>query len=388
MRSFALFLSLLAGVGALSLPDPSGPYPVAMRVQPMTDKSQVDPYSPKGHKHKRQVLTSLFWPIDESKTCKTKQVAYMPPATAEVYGAQASAMGLSNDTFSALTLGVCDISSLKGCNSRSKIHRYPLAVFSPGAGNSRLLHGLMARSLASQGYVVITVDHPYDATLVEFPDGTIIESADIPEEGAPLVKLTKVRADDLSFVVSQLKSTSSQSSLLKGLPGKIDFDRIVVFGHSLGGASAAVAMLSDSRFRGGVNLDGRFVEPALSKGPKNPFLIVGRPDHRAEDATWPKFWKNLRGPKAELEVAGTLHGSFTDLPAIIGALGLPDEAKSQLAALIGTVDGKRLDKVLSKTLSSFFTYAFEGTPKPFLRAVKTFSELSMVGSKLPNKSAQ
>ncbi|KAK7428462.1 hypothetical protein QQZ08_005081 [Neonectria magnoliae] len=385
MRSFTLFLSLVASVGALSLPDASGPYPVAMRVQPMTDKNRIDPYSPKGNRHKRQVLTSLFWPIDESKTCTTKQVAYMPPATAEVYGVQASAMGLSNETFSALTLGVCDISSLKGCSSQVKSPRYPLAVFSPGSGNSRLLYGLMARSLANQGYVVITVDHPYDATLVEFPDGTIIQTADIPEEGDDLVKLTKVRADDLSFVVSQLEKASPRSSLLKGLPGNIDFDRIVVFGQSLGGSSAAVAMLSDSRFLGGANLDGRFVEPALSKGPKNPFLMLGRPDHRAEDATWVKFWKNLRGPKAELEVSGTIHGSFTDLPAIISVLGLPDEAKSQLAALIGTIDGKRLDKILPKMLSSFFTYAFEGTPKPFLHAVKTFSELSIVNSKLPNR---
>lgn len=146
-------------------------------------------------------------------------------------------------------------------------------------------------------------------------------------------------------------------------------------------------MLSDSRFLGGANLDGRFVEPALSKGPKNPFLLVGRPDHRAEDATWAKFWKNLRGPKAQLEVAGAVHGSFTDMPAIIRVLGLPDSAKSQLSALVGTVDGKRLDKVLFKTLSSFFTYAFEGTPKPFLHTVKTFSELSVVDSKLPNRKS-
>ncbi|KAH8706186.1 Alpha/Beta hydrolase protein [Ilyonectria robusta] len=385
MRSFSLILSAMAGVGAVSFPDPSGPHPVAMRVQSMTDKSRIDPYSPENDRQKRKVMTSLFWPIDDKKSCTVKQVAYMPPATAEVYGQQAAAMGLSNETFAELTMGLCDIASIKGC-SKSKDAQYPLAVFSPGSGNSRLIYGNMARSLASRGYVIVTVDHPYDAAVVEFPDGSVIETANIPEEGDALIKLTKIRADDLSFVVSQLENTSRRSSLLKGLPGKIDFDNIVVYGHSLGGSSAAVALLSDSRLRGGANLDGRFVEPALSKGPKQPFLLLGRPNHRAEDATWATFWKNLRGPKTELALAGTVHGSFTDVPLIVTALGLPAEVKAQISSTIGTIDAQRLEKVLMKILSSFFTYTSEGKNTPFFKAVKAISELSIVNSKLPDRS--
>lgn len=192
MRSFSLILSAMAGVGAVSFPDPSGPHPVAMRVQSMTDKSRIDPYSPENDRQKRKVMTSLFWPIDDKKSCTMKQVAYMPPVTAEVYGQQAAAMGLSNETFAELTMGLCDIASIKGCSSKPKSAQYPLAVFSPGSGNSRLIYGNMARSLASRGYVVITVDHPYDAAVVEFPDGSVIETANIPEEGDDLIKLTKV----------------------------------------------------------------------------------------------------------------------------------------------------------------------------------------------------
>ncbi|KAF7547426.1 hypothetical protein G7Z17_g7748 [Cylindrodendrum hubeiense] len=384
MRSLNVFVSLMAGVGAVSFPDPSGPHPVALRVQSMTDKSRIDPYSPENDRHKRKLMTSLFWPIDDKASCTTKQVAYMPPATAEAYGQQAAAMGLSNETFAELTLGVCDISSIKGCSSKSKIPKYPLAVFSPGSGISRLLYSNMARSLASRGYVVITVDHTYDGVVVEFPDGSVIETADIPEEGDDLINLTKVRAQDLSFVVSQLENSSSRSSLLKGLPGKIDFNNIVVYGHSLGGSTAAVALLSDSRIRGGVDLDGRFVDPALSKGPKQPFMMLGRPDHRTEDSTWAPFYNNTRGPKVELAVVGTLHGSYTDVPLVITALGLPAEVKDQVSSVIGTIDAEKLEKILFKTLSAFFTYVFEGKPKTFLNAVKASSELSIVNSKLPN----
>ncbi|KAH8647993.1 hypothetical protein BGZ61DRAFT_548651 [Ilyonectria robusta] len=290
-----LILSAIAGVGAVSFPDPSGPHPVAI---------------------------------------------------------QAAAMGLSNETFAELIMGVCDIASIKGYSSKLKS-----------------THNI-ARLIASRGYVVITVDHPYDTAVVEFPDGSIIETADIPEKEDDLTKLTKVRAEDLSF----------------GLPRKINFDNIVVYGHSLGGSSAAVAMLSDSRFRSGANLDGRFVKPALSKGPKQPFLMLGRPNHRTEDATWVTFWKNLRGPKAELAVAGIVHGAFTDVPLLITALGLPTEVKAQISSIISTIDAQQLEKVLIKTLTSFFTYAFDGKPKPFIKAVQAISELSIVNSQLPNRS--
>lgn len=50
-------------------------------------------------------------------------------------------------------------------------------MFSPGLSASRLLYSAQARALASYGYIVITLDHPYDALFVEFPDGTTYDMA-------------------------------------------------------------------------------------------------------------------------------------------------------------------------------------------------------------------
>lgn len=177
-------------VGALLLPNPDGPYPVAMRVHTLTDKNRVDPYAPNAT-DKRQILVSVFWPIDKSKECSPETVPYMPPATAQAYGLWASSNGFSNDTFSQFQLEVCGVSNVKGCRARTK-SQYPLVLLSPGSGNSRLLHSAMAKSLSSYGYVVVTVDHPYDANIVEFPDGTMILGADIPETDESLEKATLV----------------------------------------------------------------------------------------------------------------------------------------------------------------------------------------------------
>ncbi|KAK7224109.1 hypothetical protein V2G26_012112 [Clonostachys chloroleuca] len=372
-----LVLGLLATADALLLPSPEGPYQVGLKIHAMTDHSRVDPYSPADNRHPRRLLTSIFWPV--AKSCSHKEVAYFPPATAAWYGAQVSGLGLPNNTFSEMKLDVCDVTKpVKKCRNGTQ-QRFPLAIFSSGAGNSRLMYSLMAMSLASEGYVVVTVDHPYDADLVEFPDGMIIKSANISEDTESLKKLTQVRAADLSYVVSDLKRTSS---LPAGLHESIDFSKLVAYGHSLGGASAASVIKTDTQFLGGVDLDGRLVEPVLSEGIEEPFLLLGRPNHHQEDDTWIQFWKSLRGPKAELALNGTLHGSYTDMPRLFNALNLPAEAKAQAASLIGAIDGERLDKILTSTLSSFFTFVLGGSSEEFNNVVKSFAEVSVINEEL------
>lgn len=185
---FYVFLLSLVGVGnAIQLPKPSGPYNVALRTQAMTDNHRLDPYDPA--RGRRQILASIFWPIDSDSCLETMQ-PYMPLAVAQYYGQQAQKMGLSNDTFAAFEYSVCKTPvSQKPC-AISK--RFPLAIFSSGAGNSRLLYSNMARSLASYGNVVVLIDHPYDADIVEFPNGKIITSGNIPETTNSLIKLTGV----------------------------------------------------------------------------------------------------------------------------------------------------------------------------------------------------
>ncbi|RSL80963.1 hypothetical protein CEP51_006174 [Fusarium floridanum] len=379
MYLFVLLLSFLHFGNALLLPNPSGPYPVALKINTMTDNHRIDPYAP--NHQKRRILTSIFWPVN-SKSCSSRPVPYMPPATAAAYGAQAAQLGLSNDTFKVIEMEVCDVSKTSACQSSSGKAKFPLAVFSPGSGNSRLQYSAMARSLASYGYVVVLVDHPYDAAIVEFPDGEIIAGGNIPEDEKNLEKATQVRAADISFVISQVEKSSFQSKIFKGLPGKVDTKKTVALGHSLGGASAAAAVLSDSRIQGGMNLDGRLFNPVLSKGLNKPFMQLGRPNHRSEDTTWAKFWNKLTGPKVELAVNGTIHGSYLDTALVLKTLGLPKEIMKQTVPIVGSVDGEVLQKTVSELLSAFITYTFGGSKAALLKEVKGAEGVSVVKSQL------
>lgn len=193
---FFPILGLLAVAKAILVPGPTGPFSVAMHVQPLTDASRLDPFAPVEHPHNRRILVSMFLPIETKKgSCSVSKVPYMTPEVAAEYGTLASSVGLPNDTFRGFELEFCEpLPSTEGRHKKTRRSTFPLAIFSPGYGESRLLYGAMARSLASQGYVVATVDHPYDAT-VEFPDGSIIRAADLSDDDATLEKVVKVRAN-------------------------------------------------------------------------------------------------------------------------------------------------------------------------------------------------
>lgn len=128
-----------------------------------------------------------------------------------------------------------------------------------------------------------------------------------------------------------------------------------MFGHSLGGATAAATMLTDSRIRGGINFDGKLINPALGVGLDQPFALVGRPGHIEEDPTWDEFYAGLRGTSIILSVSGTTHASFTDFPVLIASLNLtlPDEARSLLEVELGTLEFGRVGNVVSRAVEAF-----------------------------------
>ncbi|KAH0429151.1 PAF acetylhydrolase [Colletotrichum camelliae] len=352
-----IFWLLASSAQAVLVSPPTGPYAVSMSVQGLTDHSRMDPYAPSNNSHARQVMISTFLPVDETKTpCFGREkVPYMTPLVAKAYDQLGTAVGLPNGTFSSFEMEFCKTKSRSCQRTRSK---FPLVLFSPGWGNPRLLYGAMAREVASRGFAVVTIDHPYDPSYVEFPDGTVYTAVNLDTDNTTqLESLTKVRAQDTSFVLSHLSKNPVVG---------IDLDRTIMFGHSLGGATAAAAMLTDPRILGGVDLDGKLLSPVLEEGLDRPFALVGRPGHAAEDPTWDQFYSVLRGKKADCSVSGTVHASFTDFPTLIASLNtsLPETAKALLQAELGTLEFGRAANVVAGIVESFADLAYNNHTGP------------------------
>jgi dienelactone hydrolase len=349
-------LSLLAisTVKALTLPPPDGQYGTASSQMLLTDRSRQDPYATAlGGSHFRQVVVSSFYPVALRENCVDHITQYMPNATAAFYDQQLGAFGIPAETFASLQVTHCNARDHRGLKGQ----QFPVVLFSPGLGNSRLIYSAMAQALASKGYIVITIDHPYDADIVEFPSGSTALAANITTD-EQIEAALEVRFSDVSFVLDELRSPQLSRKLL-GDKVRINQKQYAIYGHSLGGATAAVAASSDVRLTAAVNLDGTFFGSVVSCGAIKPLLIVSHEGKNlTSDPSWTSTWDATRKTtKAVVTLPGTAHGSYTDYPLIVDALGVPAEARDQFADLIGALPGALLRGVVSSVVDHFVDYS-------------------------------
>ena len=52
---------------------------------------------------------------------------------------------------------------------------WPVVIFSPGYGAPRAVYTGLATRLASRGFVVFVLDHPYESGVTQLPDGQVVE---------------------------------------------------------------------------------------------------------------------------------------------------------------------------------------------------------------------
>src|SRR4029453_13142471 len=92
-----------------------------------------------------------------------------------------------------LTLLGGDLKRLEGVKTHARLDApvlkesspWPVVLFSPGNRVPRSLSTLFVEDLASRGFVVAAIDHPYSVAIVVFPDGRVALQAEADGTGAP-----------------------------------------------------------------------------------------------------------------------------------------------------------------------------------------------------------
>lgn len=355
-----IIVASAAMASATILQPPLGKHGVATSVMELVDTSRNDPHAPK--QEHRRIMVSAYYPATSLKNCQPLTVPYMPPATAAVHDTMYADFGISNGTFGSFQLSTCAFN--RKDRSRGSTN-FPIALFSPGLGNTRLMYGAMAQSFASQGFVVITMDHPYDAAIVEYPDKSITLAANISTD-AEIEKNLYVRRQDVSFIIDKLHDCSIRQTLFHDIADTKSLNKILMFGHSLGGATAAAAMQTDHRIAAGVNMDGRFFDSSMPNNTSSPFMILSREGHNiTSDPTWTPAWSKFTGTKLFVSLNNFTHGTFTDLPLLADALGTPGSEYEVIGEILGAVEGKRADEIVNGFVGQFFDFV-RGVSKDLL----------------------
>ncbi len=326
------------------MPAPTGPFHVGTRSIALTDQARREPQVPG---QRRSLVIQLWYPA----AAGDRRASYMPPAVARFLAASAGVQP-------ALLRSVRLDASADGAPLAQR-GGWPVVLFSPGFGVERELYAGLVEDLASHGYVVVAIDHPHDASVVEFPDGHVVR----PSFQMDMTEALAVRIADTRFVLTKLARLGRTGSLA----GRFDLAHIGMFGHSLGGAATASTMLVDSRILAGADLDGVLFGDVRDAGLSRPFMLMSAEPGFAADPNRADFWTRLRGPHYAIDVKGAQHFAFSDLavfaPELIRANPTGGDG---IRALVGDIDGSAILAAQRAYLLAFFDRYLRGKQTPLL----------------------
>lgn len=268
------------------LPAPTGEHPITTATYTCTDTSRIETFSDNGENRR---LTVQFWYPSDAK------------------------------------------------------EKYPLVVFSHGAFGVKASNTSTYMELASNGYVVCSIDHPYHAAgtvdtngkltigSTKFMQEVVDANGDVYNEEEKLKLFNgwmNIRTSDISFVIDTIIENTKQSG--EPVFQMIDTDKIGLMGHSLGGAASVQLGRDREDIDAVIDIDGTMIgehrgivdgEVILNDEPYPlPILnfystyvideLEANPDYIYPN----KYIVSISPAAFEICIKGSNHMSYTDLP--------------------------------------------------------------------------
>lgn len=191
---------------------------------------------------------------------------------------------------------------------------FPVAAFSHCYNCTRFSIASVAERLASHGVAVVAPDHT---------GGTLFD--DLAGNAAPLdAEFLEVRAGDLVFSLDRALDPAAPE-LPEDLRGRLDPDRVGVFGHSFGGVTAGRVLMEDARPRAGLALAVPMENPllpgvAVAEIHVPLFFMVATEDNSIGElgnGFIRQNYEDANPPVMKAEVKDAGHWSFTDICGIV-----------------------------------------------------------------------
>lgn len=346
---------------------PTGPYPVGIISYHVIDTNRKELRS-EDPQAKRELMIYLWYPAQPNGNEQKNSYAARP------------ALDIMKRDFNAYVgTPLAELTFLDTLTTHAFVQapllendkKYPLLIFSPGFGSPVQLYTTLLEDLASHGYIVAGINHPYVSNPTIFPDGRIIlryeqkEKPTMKEVNASRLQNTRTWIEDTRFALNELlKKQPDDTPIRAALKNQIDRNAIGIFGHSFGGSIAIDACGLDERCKAGADLDGKApFESSFPQGFNKPFMfIIGEHSEVPEIVSLQQLSANMGEHAYFVKVKGAQHGSFGDF-----LLVAPSKKMAQLAPLRGI-------EITRKLLVNFFDRSLKGTDRLLIEP--NYQELS------------
>lgn len=339
-----------------TLPRTTGPYAVGTAAYQWDDPGRPEIYTA-APDDVRQIMVQLWYPAPANPDAATLPFFERIETAGPILAQRLKLPGfIFNHTALIRTASMPDAPLV------TEPATFPVLIFSPGYNSMRTQSTTLMEELASHGYVVVALDHTYSGVLTNFPNGRV-ELLDrnilpdkelIGEERYRRASLAvgDVWEQDMAFVLGRLAAGNVDSRFA----GRLDLNRLGVFGHSTGGGTMSRLCARDARCKAGVGLDawlGVTHDETLAAGSDRPILFL-------MSESWPTPQNNARMQQYRagssqvtwLTIRRTGHYDFTDLPFL-----------TPLAATIGLageLDSYRVQEIVRTYTRAFFDLHLRG----------------------------
>lgn len=360
-----------------SIPSPGGSFPTGTTAYEFTDNTRQEMYS--GKDEPRRFMVQVWYPAEDTSNAKHAKWMTNPEIFAP---AISSFLDLPPYFLDHLELSVSPaFLDVPPAMAETPL---PVILFSHGWQGFNAQNTGQAVELASRGYVVIALQHTYGAVVTVFPDGTVApnnpkalpENGEDPNYEVVARKLVDQWAGDMAYTLDQFQKFNADSK--SPFFGKLDLERVGVYGHSTGGGAAIQFCGTDPRCKALLGMDP-FMRPVsaevLENGVTQPSFFMfsqGWADlvDSRNNKLFDQFSPNVSSDLGAISIDGTRHYDFSDLPLL-------SPIAPQLG-LKGPLNGKRVTEIVNAYLIDFFEMTLNDKPSNlFDGSFDDFSEVKV-----------
>lgn len=349
------------------LPQPTGPYAVGTRIVHLVDPLKMETHG-SGPQGPREIMVQIWYPASPDGQ---RLASYRRP---------------SETTLLSSYMAVLPTHSYLDAPVASDKTPFPVLLFNPAWGGQRTQNTYQTEDLASHGFIVVGIDHPYNSGPVAFPDGRVIRSVDthditdfhhttIAQQVAIGNTEVHIQAADDILALNYLAAENSDPHSVWF--HHVDPNNAGAFGHSFGGAVAAQACYQDPRIRAAINEDGWMFGDVSTHGLNKPFLIMYEDNAEANPTPNPPDVQSRRESKLDaldlINIHRTMHAHGGYILTLLGSRHNNFRDRSLYSPLRrltegGSIAPRRAHRIVEAYTLQFFCHYLLQRPAPLLAA--------------------